>query len=180
MTFTSIRKAVFLLFLAVTLVAGAYAADVSARIRGTVTDPSGAALSNIAVTATNQQTGIAYNATTQPNGSYQFVQLPVGTYSISASPSGFQKFTASGITLVIDQQFVQDIKLKIGGAAETIEVTANAVQVDTTNIQKNYTIDAKQAVDLPLIGRNFTQLELLFPGVQASTDRFGTFSVNGG
>ncbi len=179
MAFKDLRKSALLLFLVVTLAAGAFAADVSARIRGTVTDPSGAAVPNLAITATNQQTGVVYSATTQADGSYQFLRLPVGTYSVSTEPSGFQKFKASNITLVIDQQYVQNIQLKVGNTTETVDVTANPVQVDTTNIQKNYLVDAQQAVDLPLIGRNFTQLELLFPGVQASSDRFGTFSVNG-
>ena len=161
------------------LLAGVWAADVTAKISGTVYDPAGAVVPNVAVTATNQHTGVSYNATSQANGSYQFLQLPVGTYSVSAAPNGFRKFAASGIVLTIDQNYVQDIHLAIGETSQTVEVNANAAQVDTTNIQLNNVINSTQIVELPLIGRNFTQLEQTFPGVQASSDRFGTFSANG-
>ena len=71
------------------------------------------------------------------------------------------------------------MKLAVGNTSQTVEVQASAVQVDTSNIQLSNIVDASQIVDLPLLGRNFTQLELLVPGVQASSDRFGTFSANG-
>jgi len=156
------------------------AADVTARIRGTVTDPSGAVLPNVALTATNTQTGITYNATSQANGTYEFLNLPVGTYNLSAAAQGFQKFSATGIVLNIDQAYVEPVKMTVGQTTETVEVQANSVQVDTTNMQLSNVVEAKQIVDLPLITRNFTQLELIQPGVQASNDRFGTFSANGG
>lgn len=157
-----------------------WAADVTARIRGTVTDPSGAVLPNVALTATNTQTGQSYVATSQSNGSYEFLQLPVGTYNVSATAPGFQKFSATGIVLNIDQAYVEPVKMTVGQTTETVEVQANSVQVDTTNMQLSNVVDAKQIVQLPLITRNFTQLELIQPGVQASNDRFGTFSANGG
>ena len=161
------------------LAVSVWAADVNGRIRGTVTDPSGAVVVGANVTATNAQTGVAYNATSNSTGAYEFLQLPVGTYNISATASGFQSFTANGIKLNIDQVYVQPISFKVGEGAQTVEVQANAVQVDTTNMQLNNVVEAKQIVDLPLIGRNWTQLELISPGVQSSSDRFGTFSVNG-
>ena len=157
----------------------AWSADVTARIRGTVTDPSGAVVANAHLTATNAQTGIAYDAQSQSNGSYELLNLPIGTYNLSASATGFEVFTASGITLNIDQIYLQNVKLTVGSTSQTVEVKANAVQVDTTNMQLSNVVESKQIVDLPLIGRNWTQLEQLEPGVQASSDRFGTFSANG-
>ena len=156
-----------------------WSADVTARIRGTVTDPTGAVVANATLTATNTQTGVAYNAKAQTNGVYELLNLPVGTYTLAATAPGFQAFAVSGIKLNIDQQFVQDVKLRVGTTGEKVEVQANAVQVDTTNIQLSNVVEAKQIVDLPLIGRNWTQLELIQPGVQAASDRFGTFSANG-
>ncbi|HET9741824.1 MAG TPA: carboxypeptidase-like regulatory domain-containing protein [Terriglobales bacterium] len=156
-----------------------WAADVTGRIRGTVTDPSGAVVANIPVTATNVQTGAAYTAKSNSTGGYEFLQLPVGTYNISATAAGFQTFAANGIKLNLDQVYVQPIQFQVGQETQTVEVNANAVQVDTTNMQLNNVVEAKQIVDLPLIGRNWTQLEQLQPGVQSSSDRFGTFSVNG-
>jgi hypothetical protein len=157
----------------------AWSADVTARIRGTVTDPSVAVLANAQVVATNTQTGVAYNAKSQNNGNYELLNLPVGTYNLSASAPGFEAFAVSGIKLNIDQIYVQDAKLTVGSTSEKVEVQANAVQVDTTNMQLSNVVESKQIVDLPLIGRNWTQLEQLLPGVQASSDRFGTFSANG-
>jgi hypothetical protein len=157
-----------------------WSADVTARIRGTVTDPSGAVVSNAELTATNTQTGVAYRAKSQTGGNYELLNLPVGTYNLAATAPGFQTFSASGIKLNIDQQYVQDVRLAIGSTSERVEVTANSVQVDTTNIQLSNVVEAKQIVDLPLIGRNWTQLELISPGVQAASDRFGTFAANGG
>ena len=173
----------FRAFLAISLTLlfgfSAFAANVTGRIRGTVTDPSGAVVVNTTVTATNVQTGVAYTAKSNNSGAYEFLQLPVGTYNVSATAPGFQKFAANGITLNIDQEYVQPIQFQVGQEAQTVEVQANAVQVDTTNMQLSNIVESKQIVDLPLIGRNWTQLEQLEPGVQATNDRFGTFSANG-
>jgi len=149
-----------------------WSADVTARIRGTVTDPSGAVVPNAELTATNIQTGVAYTAKTQSTGNYELLNLPVGTYTLAATAPAFQTFSASGIKLNIDQLYVQDIRLGVGSTSERVEVTANAVQVDSTNMQLGNLVEAQQIVDLPLIGRNWTQLELLQPGIQASSDRF--------
>lgn len=157
-------------------------AQVNARVRGTVTDPTGAAIANVPVTATNLETGVRYPTMSQANGSYQFQQLPIGTYSISAAAPGFKGFSTSGITLTIDQEFVEPIKLDLGNASETVAVQADAAQVDTTNMQLSNIVTANQMQELPLIGRDFTQLELILPGVQAGSDRFrgyAGFSVNG-
>lgn len=170
------------LLLTILCVAGAtvtWAADITARIRGTVSAPDGSVVPNATLNATNTQTGISYPGKTGNEGTFEILNLPIGTYTLSAQAPGFQSFTATGITLSIDQIFVQDVKLVVGSVSQTVEVIANTVQVDTTNIQLSNVINSQQIVDLPLIGRNFTQLELLIPGVQASNDRFGTFSANG-
>jgi len=157
----------------------ALADNVYATIRGTVTDQTGAVVTGATITATNKDTGLSYNTTSQDTGSYQFLQLPIGIYTLSASKSGFKGFKSTGITLVVNQVYNQPIGLQVGVASETVEVIANAVQVETASIQQQTLIGAQQIVDLPLNGRNFTQLEQLAPGVMASNDRFGTYSVNG-
>ncbi len=158
----------------------ARAVETSARIKGTVTDPTGAVIPNATVTATNEATGVVYTTVSQPNGDYQFLQLPVGVYDLSTNVSGFKSYTATGITLVLDQQYVAPIKLSIGSSSEKVEIAANAVQVDTTNMQLSNIVDAAQIVAYPLIGRAFTQLEQILPGVQSADDRFGSnYSVNG-
>jgi hypothetical protein len=158
----------------------AYAADVNARIRGTVTDPAGAVIPNVTVTATNQASGVKYTTTSQANGEYLFQQLPIGTYTISASAPGFKSYSASGIVLNIDQEYVETVKLSVGSASDVVEIQADAVQVNTTDAQLSNIVDSTEIVELPLIGRNFTALELIEPGVQLPSDRFGTnYSVSG-
>jgi hypothetical protein len=153
--------------------------NVYGTIRGAVTDTTGAVVQGAQVTATNTGTGIPYTTKTGDSGLYEFLQLPIGTYTISASKQGFKNYKSTGIQLAVNQAYNQPIPLQVGTASETVEVRANAVQVETTDIQQKTLVGSQQIVDLPLIGRNFTQLEQLAPGVMASNDRFGTFAVNG-
>lgn len=157
----------------------AYAADVNGRIKGTVTDPGGAVVPLATVTATNQDTGVKTTITTQADGDYTFQQLPVGTYTITVTAAGFKSFSASGIVLNIDQEFVESVKLTLGNATDVVEIVADAVQVNTTDMQLSNIVNSAQIVELPLIGRNFTGLETILPGVQLSSDRFGAYSVSG-
>jgi len=156
-----------------------WAADLTARIRGTVTDSTGAVVANAAITATNTGTGLTYKASSGNTGNFEVPSLPIGTYTVTVEVPGFQKYRFTGVTLNIDQKYVLDVTLKVATGEETVEVSASAVQVDTTNLQLGAVINNQQIVGLPLIGRNFTQLQLLLPGVQASSDRMGTFSANG-
>ncbi len=158
----------------------ARAADVNARIKGTVTDPQGGILTGVHVTAANESTGVKFEAVTGSDGSYFFAQLPVGTYTVSVAANGFKSFTAKGIVLNIDQEYVEPIQLTVGSTAEVVEVAASAVQINTTDMQLNNVVNSAQIVELPLIGRNFSGLELTLPGVQASSDRFtSNYSVSG-
>lgn len=164
-----------------TAVSAAHAADTNGRIKGTVTDPSGAVVANAIVTATNQATGVKSTVKSSSKGDYNFSQLPVGTYTISTSADGFKSFSATGITINIDQEYVEPIILTLGASSETISVAADAVQVNTTDMQLNNVVTGMQLQELPNLGRNFTSLELIEPGVQAPSDRFtGNYSVNGG
>jgi hypothetical protein len=158
----------------------AHAIDITARIKGTVTDPTGAVVAKAQVTVTNTQTGVVSTTTSSDSGDFIFPALPIGTYNMSVTAPGFKGYTSTGIVLNIDQEFVEQVKLTLGSSADTVSVEADAVQVNTTDMQLNNIVDSHQITELPLIGRDFTQLELILPGVQASSDRFGTFSVNGG
>src|SRR5579863_2263843 len=153
--------------------------EVTARIKGTVTDPSGAVVPNATVVAINQATGVSTKVTTSGQGDYLFQTLPIGTYNIEATAPGFKKFSATGIVLNIDQEYVELVKLTLGDSGETVSVQADGVQVNTTDIQIGNVVGATQIVELPLIGRNFTQLETTLPGVQGASDRFGNFSTSG-
>src|SRR6267378_3274934 len=150
-----------------------------ARIQGTVTDPTGAVLAGVKLTATNVGTNISYATESQADGHFVFLNLPNGTYRVTATSSGFRTYTATGITLVLDQVYVLPIKMELGQISEQVLVEANNVQVETSNTQLGTVINGDTIVDMPLAGRNWTQLQLLQPGVMASSDRFGTYSTNG-
>ena len=177
------RNTKFSHFLALVLlgtsIIAASALDTNGRIKGVVSDPSGAVISAATVTATNQDTGVKFTTTSNSDGSYIFPQVPIGTYSISVSATGFKSFEATGIKLNIDQEYVEAVQLTLGNTSDTVSVKADAVQVNLTDMQLNNIVDSHQITELPLIGRGFTGLEQILPGVQASNDRFGSFSVNG-
>ena len=158
----------------------AHAVDVNGRIVGSITDPSNAVVPGVEVVATNQATGVKFRTKSNASGAYLFPELPVGTYTVSVAAPGFRGFEVKGIILTIDQEFVEPIHLDVGDATETLEVAADSVQVNTTDMQLNNIVDSKQIVELPLIGRGFAALELIEPGVQGSSDRFGSnYSVSG-
>jgi hypothetical protein len=158
----------------------AHAVDTNARIKGVVTDPQGSVVANAQLTATNSATGVKFQTSAGPDGLYLFPELPVGTYTVNATAAGFKGYTTTGIVLNIDQEYVADIQLAVGSTNEVVEVTASSMQVNTTDMQLNNVVDSEQIVELPVLNRNFTGLELTLPGVQASSDRFGTYSVSGG
>ena len=142
-------------------------------------DPSGAALNGVKLTATNVGTNLAYNALSGSEGNYVFLNLPIGTYRVTATSTGFRTYTATGITLVLDQIYQLNIKMELGQISEQVLVEAARVQVETTNTQLGTVINGDTIVDMPLNGRNWTQLQQFEPGVMSSSDRFGTYSTNG-
>ncbi|HKW75933.1 MAG TPA: carboxypeptidase-like regulatory domain-containing protein [Terriglobales bacterium] len=158
----------------------AFADNVYATIRGTVADSTGAVVAGTQVTATNTLTGVKTTTVSRDNGLYEFLQLPVGNYIVSATKQGFKTFKSTAFTLTVNQTYALPVSLQIGVTNEVVEVKADAVQVETTSIQQQTLINSQQIVDLPLVNRNFTALEQLAPGVMASSDRFtNNFSVNG-
>jgi hypothetical protein len=159
----------------------AVADEVYARIRGVVTDPAEAVLPGAKVTVTNVDTGVSHETTTDPTGGYEFLSLPIGTYRLVATKSGFRTFRVTGITLVLNQIYVQNIRMEIGVVTETVEVQAFATQVESTSSQLGTVISGDIIRSLPLINRNWIELHQLQPGVVASSDRFtNNFATNGG
>src|SRR5271169_2208875 len=158
----------------------ANADNLYASIRGTVVDPSGAVVPGAKMTATNLATGLRYEATSDKDGLFAFLQLPIGDYLVRAEKSGFKTFTESHIHLDLDQVFNLRVAMDLGAATETITVEANPAQVETTSMQLGTVVTGNQIEDLSLNGRNWTQLMQLQPGVMAASDRFGTTGTGGG
>src|SRR5579862_2637448 len=138
----------------------------SATILGTVTDPSGAAVANASVTATNLSTGRTYSATTGSAGEYLIPLLPVGdNYEVGVEAAGFQKFLQKGITLLVNQNARVDIPLAIGASSETVQVSGTPPLVDTHGSSLGDVVEQERVTELPLNGRNPVQLASLVAGV---------------
>jgi len=174
-----VRRLLGLAILVAALAGSSVADEVYARIRGLVTDQTGAAVAGATVTARNVATGAEKTTVSQSNGSYEFLNLPVGSYTVKATATGFKTYQSTQIPLAVNQIYNLPVQMAIGAVAETVEVSADTIQVETTSNQIQQVIGQKQIVDLPLINRNWTSLEQVIPGVVAASDRFGTFAVNG-
>src|SRR5437870_11431008 len=156
-------------------------------ILGTVTDPSGAVVAGAKVTAKNVNTGLERTTQTSADGSYSIPELPIGTYTVTVSQSGFQTSSTTNVAVDVAAERRVDVALKTGEAVTVVEVSGETLpQVETTTDTLGTTFTAAQAKDLPLNGRDFQKLIFLTPGVSGSPDQitdspgsFGIFSMNG-
>ncbi len=147
------------------LLTPAWSQEVTAGVVGTVTDPSGAPLNGAAVTVQNTDQGTVWNATTSDAGVYNVTRLPVGTYQVKVSATGFQTAIYPPFVLVLNQTARVDVQMKVGKVSETVEVTGAAPILQTQSTEVSTLIDANTNVSLPLASRNYLQLTLLAPGV---------------
>ena len=164
-----VRLASLILLSACLIPSSLFAQAITAKVLGTVTDPSGAAIPKADVTITNADTNVARKTTTDSSGNYEFPFLPVGAYTLSVTANGFQTTNVGRFTLSVDQIARLPISMTIGQAAQAIEVAATALLLQSENATVGTVIDAKQVVELPLNGRSFVQLALLTPGVNPGT-----------
>ncbi len=169
----------FGLILSLLVVHPAKADNLYASIRGRALDQAGAAMPGVKVTATNVATGISSSVVTNQDGEYVFQQLAIGDYNLTAEKQGFRTFAVSKIHLDVNQVYVQDVKMEVGQISETVTVEANPVQVNTTSAELGTVVSASQIVNIPLIGRNWVNLQQIQPGVVAAADARGDFSTNG-
>jgi Carboxypeptidase regulatory-like domain len=142
----------------------ATAQEVTASIVGTVSDPSNAPIKGANVTATDTERGTVWTAETNDAGVYNLTRLPVGSYSVKVSASGFQTAAYPTFTLVLNQTARVDVQMKVGQVSETVEVTGAAPVLQTESTQVDTIINAATNDNLPLASRNYVQLTLLAPG----------------
>jgi hypothetical protein len=168
-----------------------FAQGASGRILGRVADPTGAVLSGAKVTLLNEATGISRDAVTNDSGDYNFVEVAPGTYTVQFELTGFKKNVQKSVIVDVNQVVTLNSTLQIGGSQETVEVTSEAPQVDTTSTQLGAVINDRSVNELPLNTRDTYQFLQLQPGVQsqlgssngalfAGADDAGSVSVNGG
>jgi hypothetical protein len=156
-------------------------------ILGTVTDPQGAVVSGAKVTVRNINTGLERATETSADGSYSIPELPIGTYTVTVTQSGFRTSFTTDIAVDVAAEKRVDVALKTGQVAETVEVSGEALpQIETTNNTLGGTLSSQIVENLPVNGRDYTKLLYLSPGVSGSPDQitdspgsFGIFSMNG-
>src|SRR5882762_9243156 len=139
-------------------------AQATAQISGAVHDQSGALLPGVEVTATQTETGIARTAVTNETGSYVLPNLPLGPYRVEAALTGFRTFVQTGIVLQVNSSPVINPVLQIGQVTEQVEVQANAALVETRSTAVGQVIESQRILELPLQGRNVTDLITLAGG----------------
>jgi Carboxypeptidase regulatory-like domain/TonB-dependent Receptor Plug Domain len=140
-------------------------AQVSAGLSGTVTDPSGAAVTSAAVVVRDLHTEVQRDTATDFAGRYQLLALPVGEYEISVKKQGFAEEIRRGIQLAVGQDAIVDLRLQVGEVSQQITVEADVPPVSVTTADISGLVGEQQVKDLPLNGRSFDELVTLNPGV---------------
>jgi hypothetical protein len=174
---------VFVLLAAVSLSAQTF----RGTILGTVTDPSGAVVAGAKVTVKNVGTGLERTTDTSADGSYALPELPIGTYTVTITLTGFQTAVTTGVAVDVATERRVDAALKTGQVSTRVEVAGDLLpQVETTTNDLGGVITQETVKDLPVNGRDYTKLIYLNPGVAGSPDQisdspgsFGEFSMNG-
>ena len=139
-------------------------AQATAQISGTIRDQSGAVLPGVEIKMTQTEIGIGRTAVTNETGSYVLPNLAVGPYRLEAALPGFRSYVQTGIVLQVNTSPVINVVLQVGQVAEQVEVQANAALVDTRNATVGSVIENERVLELPLNGRNVTDLIVLAGG----------------
>jgi hypothetical protein len=150
----------------------AFGQTTNASITGTVADSSGAVVAGASVQIKNVSTGVSRTTVSDSQGRYNVADLLVGDYEAQASVQGFQTVVRKGITLTVGSRAVVDFSLPPGQQQQTVTVEAQVSQVETTSAAMSTLVESKQIAELPLNGRNYTQLLTLAPGVQQTAPTF--------
>jgi hypothetical protein len=153
----------------------------SASVNGVVRDPSGAVVPNAQVTLKNIDTSVDHTVPTNDSGAYAFTSITPGRYTIEVKASGFNPEQLSEFTLAVGQIATFDFALQVGSQSQVVTVESASAQLEVSNADLGTVIATKQVNDLPLNGRNFTQLLSLTPGVvPVSTGQNSMGGRNGG
>jgi Carboxypeptidase regulatory-like domain len=167
----SLRKLLHIGFAAIVLLgAGLYAsAQSTGIIRGTVIDPSNAAISNATVVATDTGTGVKRQVATNESGLFVFPDLPIGSYALKISATGFETQDRPGLQLLTGQTIDLPISMKVGAQTQEVTVTTETQQIQTSTSSVEQSVGQQQMRDLPLNGRNPLQLTTLTAGTVLTT-----------
>lgn len=156
--------------------------EVTAAIVGTVTDPSGSPIKGATVVATDTERGTPWTVQTNDVGAYNLLRLPIGTYTLKVTATGFDTATQAPFTLVLNQTARINVQMKVGQVTTTVEVSSSAPVLQTEDAQVGTVMDSNSVSGLALQSRNYVQLTLLTPGVvttDPSTFNYGSQTTQG-
>jgi len=142
-----------------------YAQVAGATLAGTVTDPSGAVVPNVKVSITNTATGVVRDITTDEAGFYSAPNLLPGVYDITAVAPGFSTYVQKGFTLTVGASLALNISVRVGEVSQQVDVSATAPAVQLSSSTISAEVNSTTVRELPLNGRDWTQLAALQPGV---------------
>lgn len=149
-------------------------------IQGTVVDPNGAVLSGASVTVRNVDTGFERTVTSNSDGFFTAPLLPLGKYRVTTTANGFSNTILENVEVTIGNTLALTIAMKVGGAAETVDVTGDADAVDTARTELSTQINQRSVENLPINRRDFSRFALLTPGVSIVQGPDGDeISING-
>src|ERR1700676_1278072 len=169
------------------LTPGLLRAQVSAAISGRVEDATGSPVSGVSVTVKSVETSATRSVTSDADGNFRLLSLPVGQQELKAEKPGFKAVDRTGINLRVGQEAVVNLQLEVGDLVQQVTVVAEAPVVNTTTASVSGVVGEREVKDLPLNGRSFDNLITLNPGAisyglkspQTSTSNGNTFTVAG-
>ncbi len=184
---TTIMRSTLILVTVLVTATALFAQTFRGTVLGTVTDPSGALVSGAKVSVKNLNTGLERTTQSSSDGSYSVPELPIGSYTVTVSQTGFQTSVTTAVAVDVASQVRVDVALKTGQVSERVEVSSEELPlVETTNNTLGSVLTQDTVKDLPINGRDYTKLIFLTPGVTGSPDQitdspgsFGEFSMNG-
>jgi hypothetical protein len=174
MTFSTILRNLALLAIVLTLLclpSSAFAQTGTTSLRGSVSDKTGGAIVGANVTIKNQDIGLERTTTTSTTGQYEFLVLPPGTYTLAIEKQNFQRYVQSNLELLVNSPATQDVTLQVGSTAQTVEVSAQAETLNTTDASLGISFDEDRVKQLPIDSRNVAELLSLQAGVAYIGDR---------
>lgn len=159
--------------------ASTFAQTVNGAFHGTITDASGAVMPGVLVKISNQATNVTRQVTTNPAGFYTLTQIPPGVYAFEVSKPGFSMVRQNNIQLLVNQDLEVNFSMQVGQVSQQVQVTATPPALDTASATIGQVVGSQQVVDLPLNGRQFTQLILLTPGAAPKENgQQGAFTIS--
>jgi hypothetical protein len=130
----------------------------TASLQGTIADASGAVIPSASITLTNDATHVARSAKSDNSGLYSFPNIPIGSYSLGVTRAGFQSYTQTNVVLEVGSSIAVNVKMSVGSTDQKIEVSAEGLALQTQDTSFKQTIDEKIVTEMPLNGRQMTDL----------------------